>query len=223
MGLDMYLTAYKDVSNENPIYEKIVALMEGGADDGERGVYLSGYEFYAEEKQQAYRDLVAALDAGNYVDPATPSATISRNEDGSVRASLTVAYWRKANQIHSWFVENVQGGEDECNPFEASRAKLKELIKTCKVVLDRSELAEGQVYAGTTFQPGGEPEDLFEEGKVIVEPAVAQEILPTASGFFFGGTDYDEWYVRDLEDTVTQLERALQMPNEWTFVYRSSW
>lgn len=217
----MYLTAYKDIPESDPIYEKVVELM--GADDGEEGVYLSGYEFYPEEKKQAYRDLVAACDGGEFVDPSTPSATISRNEDGSVRASLTVAYWRKANQIHNWFVENVQGGEDECNPFEASRQQLQELVKACKLVLDRSELEEGQVYAGTTYAPGGDPEDVFQEGKVVVNPAVAQEILPTASGFFFGGTDYDEWYVRDLEDTVTQIKRALRMPSEWTFVYRSSW
>ena len=25
---------------------------------------------------------------------------------------VTCAYWRKANQIHKWFVENVQCGED---------------------------------------------------------------------------------------------------------------
>ena len=25
-----------------------------------------------------------------------------------------VGYWRKANQIHNWFVENVQDGEDDC-------------------------------------------------------------------------------------------------------------
>jgi len=25
-----------------------------------------------------------------------------------------VGYWRKANQIHNWFVENVQNGIDEC-------------------------------------------------------------------------------------------------------------
>ena len=27
---------------------------------------------------------------------------------------VCVAYWRKANAIHSWFVENCQDGVDEC-------------------------------------------------------------------------------------------------------------
>jgi len=223
LGLDQYLSAQTTIAKENPIYKKVVALMEGGADTGEGSVYLSGYDFYGEEKKQAYKDLVTACGADTYVDPSTPSATISRTEDGSVQVSLTVAYWRKANQIHNWFVENVQGGEDECNPFDASREKLRELVKACKLVLGRSELAEGQVYAGTTFKPGGEEEVLYEEGKVVVEPAVAQEILPTTSGFFFGSTSYDQWYIRDLEDTVSQIERALKMPPEWTLVYQSSW
>jgi len=26
-------------------------------------------------------------------------------------------YWRKANAIHRWFVENVQGGQDDCKPY----------------------------------------------------------------------------------------------------------
>ena len=25
-----------------------------------------------------------------------------------------LAYWRKANQVHAWFVEQVQGGKDDC-------------------------------------------------------------------------------------------------------------
>lgn len=35
--------------------------------------------------------------------------------------SEQVAYWRKANQIHRWFVNIVQGGEDDCNPYEVTK------------------------------------------------------------------------------------------------------
>ena len=27
---------------------------------------------------------------------------------------VVAGYWRKANQIHRWFVQNVQGDEDTC-------------------------------------------------------------------------------------------------------------
>ena len=26
-------------------------------------------------------------------------------------------YWRKANQIHNWFVQNVQNGNDDCGSY----------------------------------------------------------------------------------------------------------
>ena len=42
-------------------------------------------------------------------------------EDGDFE---DVGYWRKANQIHNWFVQNVQGGEDDCGIYEVSQAKL---------------------------------------------------------------------------------------------------
>jgi hypothetical protein len=51
------------------------------------------------------------------------------------------------------------------------------------------------------------------------------EILPTQSGFFFGSTDYDEWYVKDLEDTVKMLTDLLNEDPDGSaeYEYRSSW
>jgi hypothetical protein len=57
----------------------------------------------------------------------------------------------------------------------------------------------------------------------VADPRVAHELLPTQEGFFFGGTDYDEWYVQDLKDTVMQIDRALGLGEEWNFEYQSSW
>ncbi len=55
----------------------------------------------------------------------------------------------------------------------------------------------------------------------------ADETLPTASGFFFGNTDYDEYYEEDLKDTIKMLEPLLDEekypPREWDFYYQSSW
>lgn len=31
-----------------------------------------------------------------------------------------VAYWRKANAIHKWFVDNVQEGNDNCQSYYVS-------------------------------------------------------------------------------------------------------
>jgi hypothetical protein len=107
--------------------------------------------------------------------------------------TVQAAYWRKANQIHAWFVKNVQDGEDECRPHFVPREKLQELVDLCK--------------------------------EVIADPDLAPEKLPTQSGFFFGDTEYGEYYFADLTETVEQLEKVLGAfgEKEWAFEYRSSW
>jgi hypothetical protein len=52
---------------------------------------------------------------------------------------------------------------------------------------------------------------------------LAAEQLPTASGFFFGNTDYDEWYFRDVSNTAKIIDECLLLPKPWEFEYSSSW
>jgi hypothetical protein len=61
----------------------------------------------------------------------------------------------------------------------------------------------------------------MEDGKYIKDPSVARELLPTGSGFFFGGTDYDEYYYNDLVETQKMLEELL-LEEDGEFYYRSS-
>ena len=102
-----------------------------------------------------------------------------------------VAYWRKANQIHNWFVANVQGGIDNCQSSYVSRDNLEELLDLCKQVDSDNELADS--------------------------------LLPTTSGFFFGGTEYDEWYFKDISNTITFLEDCLSDELADEFEYSASW
>lgn len=101
-----------------------------------------------------------------------------------------VGYWRKANQIHQWFVENVQNGVDNCSEYCVSKGQLEDLLEICIKILNDNSLAE--------------------------------ELLPTASGFFFGGTEYDEWYFKDIENTIEVLKEALSS-DSGDFYYSSSW
>jgi len=57
-------------------------------------------------------------------------------------SSHQVAYWRKANQIHGWFVQNCQDGVDECQEVSVHPDQLRELIDLCKRVLADHSLAE---------------------------------------------------------------------------------
>ena len=101
-----------------------------------------------------------------------------------------LGYWRKANQIHRWFVENVQDGVDNCGEYFVSKTDLQSLLDVCLAVkLDHSQ---------------------------------AEELLPAGSGFFFGNTDYDEWYYNDIDNTIVILKEALTDDNA-SYYYSSSW
>lgn len=46
-----------------------------------------------------------------------------------------VGYWRKANHIHAWFVENVQGGNDDCSYYTVTEDNLMDLKEVCEKVV----------------------------------------------------------------------------------------
>jgi hypothetical protein len=45
-------------------------------------------------------------------------------------------YWRKANAIHGWFVDNVQNGEDNCREYWVPHEKLTQLKELCATVIE---------------------------------------------------------------------------------------
>ena len=57
---------------------------------------------------------------------------------------------------------------------------------------------------------------------VIANPELAEKLLPTGSGFFFGSTDYDEYYFGDLNDTIGIINRCLESKFDY-FEYQASW
>lgn len=135
-----------------------------------------------------------------------------------------VAYWRKANQIHKWFVDNVQKGEDDCGYYKVSKKKLEELRDLCKSLKKQIIVGPGKILYSETFK-NGKWEQVWENGKTIINQELCEELLPTTSGFFFGSTDYNQYYIEDIENTIKQLERVLKetdFDNEY-IVYTSSW
>jgi hypothetical protein len=58
---------------------------------------------------------------------------------------------------------------------------------------------------------------------VNIDNTKAEQLLSTQSGFFFGGTEYDEWYFNDIDNTIKILEDALSDENADDFTYRASW
>ena len=139
------------------------------------------------------------------IDLTTNDKPIRINLNRVQSITENIGYWRKANQIHNWFVNNVQNGDDDCGEHSVSREQFQELLDDVTAVLN----ARGTEY---------------EIGEV-------EELLPPQSGYFFGETEIDDWYWRDLEYTKELIEGILremdideQSPDAWiTYYYQSSW
>lgn len=142
-----------------------------------------------------------------------------------------VAYWRKANAIHKWFVDNVQEGNDNCQSYYVSKDKIKELLDLCKKVKDTAIITEGDIKAGATFNFNqGKFVQEYTKGKIIQNAEEIAKILPTQDGFFFGCTDYDEYYLEDIEYTIKTFEELLKDIDDFKkkniyfdLEYSSSW
>lgn len=135
-----------------------------------------------------------------------------------------IGYWRKANHIHKWFVDNVQNGVDECDTYEVTKEQLEDLLNVCRKVLDGSKLIKGKVVNGQKYE-NGKMVNIYQDGEYIEDSSVAEELLPTTSGFFFGGTEYDEWYYKDVENTINIIEDVLRTTDfkHEIVMYHSSW
>lgn len=100
---------------------------------------------------------------------------------GAIEGIITsVAVWRKANQIHKWFVDNVQEGIDDCRRAYVSCEKLIELRDLCQYVLTTGS------------------------------KSLAMKLLPPYQGCFFGTYEINEDYWEDLKSTIEQLSNISQ-------------
>ena len=108
-----------------------------------------------------------------------------------------IMYWRKANAIHDWFVKNCQEGIDDCRTAYVSEEQIKELLELLNKVIQNKH-----------------------------NPNLVAELLPTTAGFFFGGTEYDEYYFQVIENTIKVLQEEVDVMSEETYFdyyYYSSW
>lgn len=60
-------------------------------------------------------------------------------------------YWRKANAIHAWFVDNVQKGVDDCGYYELTREDLEKLKGICQEAVKSKNPGELQPRSGFFF------------------------------------------------------------------------
>lgn len=187
MGLDMYLNKVKIVKNAT-LKEMIV--LNNYFDWLEMGQEYKFYEWCFCDEKDVRKDLVD--ECKELYKPHFSSWDKEKKYPFSTMIN-NVGYWRKANQIHNWMVENVQDGVDDCNSYEISKEQLEELLSICK--------------------------------KISKNHSLAEKLLPTTRGFFFGSCEYDDYYFCDIDNTIEIIEKVLKdtdFDNEIVF-YSSSW
>jgi len=59
--------------------------------------------------------------------------------------------------------------------------------------------------------------------KVLANKENPEEHLPPVDGFFFGGTEIDEWYWQGIQYTHDLIEGLLNRDDLDTFYYQASW
>jgi hypothetical protein len=152
--------------------------------------YVGNWSHGGETEKKAYRTVTSAIGLKTFNGPEwSPHLVVE----------VCVGYWRKANAIHKWFVENCQDGNDNCLPYPVSREHLKKLQQDCQEVLSHRQGAQAA--------------------------EVALRTLPTGGGFFFGETEYDDYYWNALLDTSEQIRNVLDSKEleGFEFIYRASW
>lgn len=136
-----------------------------------------------------------------------------------------VGYWRKANQIHNWFVEHVQDGEDDCRYHnEVTKEDLEELLDLCEKIKSIAVMESAPIETGYSYS-NGKMTPIYEDGALIVNVEKIAALLPRTSGFFFGGDGYDSYYMQDIENTIDIITKVLETTDFETQMvyYVSSW
>lgn len=112
----------------------------------------------------------------------------SNNTEQGCDDKREVAYWRKANQIHSWFVRNVQNGVDDCGLYPVSRNQLEELRQTCAEVITTKDHTLLEPVNGFFFGSTAIDEYYWEDLRTTIDMldhVLAAQKLPDAEEFFY--------------------------------------
>ena len=128
--------------------------------------FFSGFEITRDEE---FSKILAAINVNE------------ADSEKSLTVSIEVGYWRKANCIHKWFVDNVQEGEDDCGDYEVSNDKLKELLDLIDQVLANKKKAHKLLPNQSGFFFGSQDYDEYyfqdlEYTKKLIEGVLASDL-----------------------------------------------
>ena len=113
-----------------------------------------------------------------------------------------VGYWRKFNALHNYIVENFADGRDDYQHIGLTEGDLRNILNTlqeAKYILD------------------SDASDELKSDKL-------SDVFPTAEGFFFGATEYGDYYAECVDNTILLLTDLLDECDDYcSFYYQASW
>jgi len=89
-----------------------------------------GLDMYLNKKHLLKPDNKGTIEINSY-NSNYVNTTMKVDLSNVTEVTERVGYWRKANQIHNWFVEQVQGGVDDCKEYQVSYEQLMKLKEVC--------------------------------------------------------------------------------------------
>lgn len=148
------------------------------------------------------------------------------NKDGEREEREEVGYFRKVNFLVKYFEDNHGFSGESFDYLPVDKDMITDLKERCDEVLeDLRQRADKIMEAHKFVMPYSTSIDNSislikdytntKELKALREHTKAKELLPTTDGFFFGNTDYDEYYFRKVENVRDFCRRLLDevLPN----------
>lgn len=104
-----------------------------------------------------------------------------------------IEYFRKVNFLQGYMERQKPDMDLNCQYIYFSRDMADELLDYCKQVMEHVSYDEDSTILWT--------EKAVELG---------EKLLPVQDGFFYGDTEYNEWYFRDIKDVHDFLEKLIK-------------
>lgn len=149
-------------------------------------------------------------------------------------------YFRKVNFVYAFFAPYLE--DERCI---VTKDLVEELVENCKQVIAAGQKAkvldeneeinpllyyqykEGENWINITKERRDEEEERIAKLTETLSTEwveLAEKLLPTQAGFFFGSTDYSPYYLADVVDVKNQFTKLLANWKEGEVVYNiMSW
>ena len=140
-----------------------------------------------------------------------------------------LSYFRKVNFLVKFFNDKIMMDYEGTIPdgldIPITKEWCEELLEKCNKIVDKYNELKASYIPDTN----DDNTNLFESKEANnLFAKFASEILPTMAGFFYGSTDYDEWYLNDVKDVIVHLHNNIipefdKLDDDEYIVFNADW